>query len=760
MNLKKSRALILAFMLAALFVFIVGVQAAPPAGWAKLQDLNVFTTENPTGWAGGDGLETPNGYQIPVDYDVTYNGLPSLRINVTNNPSWWWVAMLVWRGWGTTTLEAYYENGALEFNVKGATGGENFNITLQDRANERYINGQLTETVGKTVPLSNFATVTTEWQHVSIPLKSLIDLNSGFILTQAWYLRLTNAGTTSMKLWLNDIKFTSPDNEKSYPAIKVNQVGYLPLGEKYALVTGFDGMLKAAAGTGFQVKRASDGKTVYSGVLTLVSDYEPVASGERVLKANFSRLMIPGTYYISVNAEGIEDSPTFKIGLDVYSPLLVDAARYYYYQRANLKLEPQYAGDFPRDDRTPIDFNAPFESNSALTKDVSGGWYDAGDFGKYVSAGATAVSDLLWAYETVPFVFKDGQLNIPESGNGIPDILDEVRYELDFFLKMQDVDGGFYSRIYQENPRMISDVVNGASNVKPTAHTASTVAALANAAIVFKRINSVYAASLLEAARKGWAYLEAHPEMVATPGGPYYDDNDQDDRFWAAGTLYRATGEAKYNAYVKANYQAFASTFDQPENAHHVNDMEIFGYFNYLKGACPDKEVAAWFKSKFANWTKVQIDRVKNDPWHNTLHNNYYWGSNMPALNVSMDLILGNLLLKQFNPDILKVVQGNFNYVLGLNPLCFSYVSGYGKYCPVKIFSGIYSFDGKPGTPKGYLAGGANQYEGRWFSRFGAKCYVDCDTEWTSNEHTIYWNSSLVFNAAVLSVASNLGLGF
>jgi hypothetical protein len=736
---------------------VTNTAISPPAGWCKLQDLNVFRTDNPTGWAGGDGLETINGGLLPVDENETYHGLPSLRINVTNNPSWWWMAIIVWRSWATTNLESYYENGAIEFNVKGASGGEQFNVAIQDRANERYINGQLTESVEVQKPVTNYINITTEWQHVVIPLKSLIDPNSGFVLKQAWYITLRNAATTSMKVWVNDIRFTSPDNEPNFPAIKVNQVGYPIWGEKYGLVSGFDGVLTAAAGTPFLVKRAADGKVVYRGALALVSDYEPVISGERVLKADFSRLIIPDTYYISVQANGIQDSPSFKIGWDVYAPLLVDASRYYYYQRANLKLESRYAGDFARDDYSPADFNAPLQSNpGGPVKDVSGGWYDAGDFGKYTSAGATAISRLLWAYETVPFVFRDNQFNIPESGNGMPDILDEAKYELDFLLKMQDTDGGFYHRVFPQEPftaRNISDVVGSATNVKPTPHTGSCAAILAHASVVYRRWNPAYAATLLDAARKGWNYLELHPEVIESPGGPYYDNYDKDDRFWAAGALYRATGEPKYNRYFKESYESFAGIFDNPGNA---MSQEFFAYMNYLKSGCPDGAAVSWFRTKFRNWRDIQLKRYRAAVWHNTLQDNYYWGGNMAALDVSMALVVGSLLTRDIKLEIIEVVQGNFNYILGVNPLAFSYVSGYGKYCCANSYSGIYNIDGKPGIPKGYMAGGANQYEGRWFSRFNGKCYNDVNTEWTTNEHTIYWNGALVFNAAILSVGSNL----
>lgn len=730
--------------------------ASPPPGWARLQDLPVFTGgENPTGWAGGDGLEVVNGYQLPIDTVETAGGNPSLRIQVTSDPSWWWTAMLVWRSWGTANVEPYLARGALEFDVKGAAGGEDFTVTVQDRGYERYVDGVLTETVGKAVPVSQFAAITTAWQHVSIPLTALVD-PSTFRLREAWYLRLSNGKTTSMLAWVANVRFTSPDDEPSFPAIKVNQVGYLPLSEKRALVSGFDGALTARAGTPFAVKRAADGRVVYRGRLTLRADHDATISGERVLQADFSALFLPGTYVLSVDAAGVKDSPPFRIGLDAYAGLLRDASRYFYLQRANLALDEAHAGPWARADETPIDHAAPFQSDPSTTRDVSGGWYDAGDFGKYVSAGASAISDLLWAYELVPWVFEDGQLDIPESGNRVPDLLDEVRFETDFLLRMQDSDGGFFSRIYQTDPRQISDVVGGAARVKPTAHTASAAAGLAHASIVLRRFDPRYAATLLAAARRAWDYLEAHPAPIATPDGPYSDAGDRDDRFWLAATLFRATGEARYDAFVKASYQAFAADLEHPENAHGVGGMQLIGYLQYLRAARPDRAVVSWFRHEFQAYAAVQLGRLEADPWRNTLHDNYYWGSNYSALTTSMFLVTASALLREPRPEVLRVLQANLDYVLGVNPLAFSYVSGHGARSEARAFSGIYSFDGKPGVPPGYMAGGANQYEGAWFSRFHGKCHNDVDTEWTTNEHTIYWNAALVFSAAVLDAGQAL----
>src|SRR5206468_2505826 len=232
--------------------------------------------------------------------------------------------------------------------------------------------------------------------------------------------------------------------EHSFPAIKINQVGYLPLAEKYALVSGWGEVLTADVGTAFEIRRTSDNLAAYEGELALVTDYDQGVSGEKVLKADFSSLRAPGEYYVHVNAPGMDDSPSFDIGWTTYKPLLRSAARYYYYQRQGIAIVEPYAEGFPRGLGHPGDVAAKFRS-SGVVHDVSQGWYDAGDYGKYTPFAAGVIVDLLNAYATFPLAFRDGQLNIPESGNGKPDLLDEVKWELDWLLKMQDpASGGFY----------------------------------------------------------------------------------------------------------------------------------------------------------------------------------------------------------------------------------------------------------------------------------------------------------------------------
>jgi len=172
-------------------------------------------------------------------------------------------------------------------------------------------------------------------------------------------------------VWFSDIKITSEDNEKSAPAIKVNQLGFIPEAEKYALVTGFAEELAVSEGDEFAVINAADNSVAYTGKLTLVTEYEPLDSGEKILKADFSDLTVPGKYYISI--EGLDNSPKFEIGEGIYGPLVVDAARYFYYQRQGIELEEPYAQDIPARTLLLRDAYAVFASGKKDPIDITKG---------------------------------------------------------------------------------------------------------------------------------------------------------------------------------------------------------------------------------------------------------------------------------------------------------------------------------------------------------------------------------------------------
>ncbi|MDP4179961.1 MAG: glycoside hydrolase family 9 protein [Bacillota bacterium] len=754
--MKSKRLLVLWVLIAVVcttaIVPMMVVNASAPAGWRNLPDFYVFK-DKISGWSGcGAGeLETINS-NLPVDTQVTYQNLPSLRFNLQTKLTGGWMSVVVCMAdWNCHDVTQYVPNGYLEFNVKGKNGGENFKIGAVDHVCERP--SGVEKTITKSV--SSYSTVTTSWQHVKIPLKDILDPSLGMDPYNAKAIVLDRVTDDPFCVWINQLKITSPDKEKGFPAIKVNQVGFTETSEKYALVSGFEDELKAVAGTQFQVKKVSDNSVAYTGQLVLVADYDANDSGERVLKAVFTDLKQTGDYYITVSADGIDKSPKFKIGNDSFKSLLVDASKYYYYQRANIDLASPYCADYPRKDKSPQDFNCALASNSSITKDVSKGWYDAGDPNKYVITGAQSASNLLSAYEMYPEVFYDKQNNIPESGNGVPDILDEVRWELEWMLKMQEAaSGGFYCCVaftdnFSSGQRVIMDKKDSTGNIKSTNDTAAAVGVLAQASMIYSKYDSAFAKKCLDAAKSGWAFLLQNPNNIKAPGGAYPADNDECSRFFAAASLYRATGDSSCNDYVKANYNKVYASESGDGSFGWEN-----GFYSYMKAKNRDSNVESWFKDSFTKWANNKLNRSKNNPWGNVIENgNYYWGSNSVILGCPREVLLGSAIFGTNSDDINKMARSSLNWILGANPMRKSLVSGYGDYCIKEIFT-TWSEDGLAGIPKGIMPGGPNKYNGANISIFPAKCYMESAAEFTTNEHTLGWNSLLVFMAAFANSTS------
>lgn len=726
-------------------------------------DLILFTNEVLGGWSMEGGQELDERGFLPVDKNMTYNSLPSLHIKTSINENQW-LCSIVPKGWNAMNLEPYVANGTLEFNIKGAKGGEVFELSF---------GGKRTDGKGD-IDIVSFRTdtqfeITKEWQHISIPLKDVMNLSGEADLRsfrQLIFKEVDNGVTERpVEVWINDVRIITSDDETSQNPVKVNQVEYHLNADKYALISGFAHKFTTPVGTIFRVKDTKD-KVIYTGKLSLICDDDSVVSGDRILKADFSDIKVPGTYFLEV--EGVGKSQKFTIGDNIYKPLLEDITKYYYLQRGNEIIEEKYVGKlFARGEGLPQDRSVPLNSQRESSKryDVSGGWYDAGDYGKYTNAGATAVTELLWAYEMFPNQFRDKKDFIPESGNGVSDLLDEIRWELDFLLKMQDKDtGGVYSHVWAQNydgtpdialtmDRYIQDKNGTMTNVKPTTHTADVVAALAHGYTVFKNIDKEYAEKLLKAAKFGYQYLEKNSNLIISmPNEPYYDGNDTDNRLWAAAELYRATGEKKYDEYFLNNYRNFEESFEAEKNGHGWGNMEKVAFYAYLSSKNPASEVKEWFKEKFTSWSDDVFEKTVNNPWKTVLgENDYVWGSNSVIGTTLMDLYVGNKVLGKDNDRTIAMMRTNMNYFLGVNPLAFSYVSGYGENCLSHTYSNIYNYDGILEIPKGYFAGGPNQFQGAELSKFNARDYVDSGYEWTTNEHTIYWNSVLIFSTAALN---------
>ncbi len=714
--------------------------AASDTSYRQLLDYAIFNGTGNINWCGGQNLEVQSA-RIPVDDAVAFEGVPSLRVNVTDT-STWWSARLVVRSWMSIDFSQYVPEGYLEFDVKGDAGNEVFCIALSDHVDED----------SAVVSVAKYTTLTTQWQHVSIPLADFAAANPELDFSDIKLLQLQNDGTTdAQKFWITNLEITSDGLEQESPPIKVNQVGFLPDAPKYALVSFYPELYDIKDGDAFAVCDAQSGEAVYEGKLQLLSEFDERDSGEKVLKAEFSDFSEQGTYYIAV--DGLADSVRFSIAPNVYESTLAAAQRYFYYQRQGTVLEAEYAGMFARDDLGLDDSAVSFASGKSGTVSAQKGWFDAGDSGKYVNTGAGTVSHLLWAYAMFPQAFPDNALNIPESGNGIPDLLDEARWELEWILTMQDAEsGGFYPRIQGDaGERTLMDA-NGCT----TDDTACAVGALAEAYLAYRDYDPDFAQACLSAAEDGWKFLAAHPDHIVGYD-VYVVSDDVPDRLWAAAALYRASRNTACKEYFEQHCTALEAKFeDSYAMANRWGDNWLTGCWHYLLCDVTDAQTVQWLTEEIGIWREILLtNKWEKNIWGVPLHKgNYFRGSTAEICNMAMGLSITDEILGLDDGRTLQCAQTSLSWLLGANPLSLSFVSGCGENSIRNIYSQIYESDGIDEIPAGYLPQGPNYSAMKNQCRFAAKCYMDSRNDWVTNEHTVYGNAVLVYLLAEAACAS------
>ncbi len=529
------------------------------------------------------------------------------------------------------------------------------------------------------------------------------------------------------------------DEAKKAQEININQLGYRTKDQKIAVFRG------ANVGKSFSVVNTVTNKTVYTG--TIGSGQFNSLAGETDYKGDFSKVTAPGTYKIV--STGLQDSYEFKIADNIYQETFTDAMRFFYLQRCEA-IPSSLGGDFahPACHQTKAKI---YGTNNYI--DVSGGWHDAGDYGRYVVATSKAVSDILLAYQANKAVFTDNT-NIPESGNGQADVLDELKGQFEWMLKMQDQNnGGVHHKVTcADFPAYVSaDKETAELIITPISTTATGdfAACMALAYDTYKDIDPSFAKTCLSAAKKAWNYLSSAPSQgVSNPQGivtgEYGDKSDKDERYYAAAALYYATGENTYHQAVKNLVNQGIDT------EYGWQTITQYGNVLYLKSANQDASVKQRIESKIVSDANDLLRTSQNDPYGTSLGNNYIWGSNMVTLNNA------NILMDAYN------ITGNeayktaaiehVNYVYGKNSMGMSYVTGYGTTSPQNPHHRPSMVAKK--AIKGALVGGPNSAledgiaKNMCADAAPAKCYVDHSECYSTNEVDIYWNSALVLALA------------
>jgi endoglucanase len=535
--------------------------------------------------------------------------------------------------------------------------------------------------------------------------------------------------------------------------IKVDQVGYLPDAPKMAMV------VSGTQADDFTVRRSNDNSVIFHGKLARFVDDSD--TGERVQVADFTELKQSGTYYLEV--PGVGRSWNFGIGAEVFTHVFYLAMRSYYGQRCGCAVD--LGAEFPGYKHAACHLKGAYHPSSGKTgaQASTKGWHDAGDYGRYVVNSGLSTGTLLWTFELFGDRVKNVRLNLPESGNGTPDMLNEIRWNLDWMLSMQDKDGGVWHKqsserfaafVMPEQDDSVSYIIGtGSVPYKNSTATADFAAVMAIAARAFRAYDAAYATKALSAARQAWAWLEKNPDVAfRNPNGVltggYDDRNCADELLWASAELWRTTGEETYQSYFLAHFREHLNAI-RPVGPTSWASVAPMAMWTYLLGGGKNSEALTTIRAASLKAADEIVGRTRSNGYRISLTTrDYEWGSNSVAANYSMQLLVANAI--QPNPRFVQTAFENLHYLLGRNTFSLSWVTRVGSNPFRHPHHRPSAADTNAEPWPGLLSGGPNQHRQdsamqRLPTLPPARMYLDEQESYASNEVAINWNAPLVF---------------
>jgi endoglucanase len=545
--------------------------------------------------------------------------------------------------------------------------------------------------------------------------------------------------------------------------VRLNQIGFYPGSPKTAIIVN-------AKSDKFFIIPVGKTDTVFSGTLKQTGSW--IYSEENASKADFSKFTKEGSYTLYV--PGVGSSYPFDIKNKVHFEPAKASLRFYYYQRASTALPEKYAGKFFRNAGHP-DNEVYVHASAATDKRPEGtvissskGWYDAGDYNKYIVNSGISTYTLMNLYENFPKYFDTLKLNIPESGNNTPDLLDEILWNLKWMITMQDEDGGVYHKLTNANFDG-SVMPEAATNkrwvvMKTTAASLDYAAVMAQASRVYKKHNKAFADSCLKSAVKAYAWAKKNPGKIYNQPmmnakfnpdiqtGAYDDANVSDEFQWAAIELWVATGKSAY--FDDANIElSIRNGFRLPGWAD-VNTLGLYTLARQQSSDFPEqKEILTMAKDKVISMASEYRQYATTSPFGIAMgksSGDYNWGSNSFAANEGMLLIQAYFLTNE--SSYVDAAIANLDYLLGRNGTNYSYFTGYGEKSTRNPHHRPSEADGIDDPIPGMMAGGPNPGQedggncgGKYVSKLPAKSYIDDKCSYASNEVAINWNAPFAF---------------
>ncbi|MDQ2078133.1 glycoside hydrolase family 9 protein [Marinimicrobium sp. ABcell2] len=668
--------------------------------------------------------------------------------------------------------------------------------------------------LSRTHALSAGSPETIEWTH-----SSTREYRGAYVGFHMGGGSLVPANTT---ICIGDVELKGPPSpyvreEEPVSPIQANQLGYIPglaMRATYVLPEGADNTPRDWQ-LQYNGSRVDGGQTIPAGF--------DAGSGNQIQSIDFSRVeldVLGEGYRLVVDEGGTEIiGRSFAIANDLYDELRYDALAYFYMNRAGIEISADVVGeDLARpaghlgDDAIqtlgcnpsiaslPQDHLDPAFLEECLTLDVSGGWYDAGDYGKYVVNGGISVWTLLNQYERFKHLsdvtpFGDGRMHLPadEQGDGLPDLLNEAKWQLDWIMKMQVPEGAIYEGMVYH--KMHGDSWPGLPSyphedpstryVWPpsTAATLNFAAVGAQCYRIFREYPGYadFAQACLDRAVRAFdaavtgPFLRSPPTQQQFDGGGAYEDNVlnpdesswdhvEDERYWAATELYLATGDAQYAADMD-NYAAHLQLDDglSAFSWFQTDGLGVVSLATAGEAMSADPDWVAQARVAIQNTARRYAEETQNSYGLNFNAEEMYWGSNANIVNNMIVLGLAHDF-SQCNPLYADAMQTSMSYLLGRNPMDISYVTGVGErpvqepHHRVWANAEVHHF---PEPPRGVMVGGPNMTVGDWEDDVAAQvldpdcppltCYVDHIKAYAQNEVTINWNAPFAWAVAYMA---------
>lgn len=513
--------------------------------------------------------------------------------------------------------------------------------------------------------------------------------------------------------------------------IRINSLGYTPDGSKIVTVV-------ASSCEQVVVKNSKNNKVVIEAEVS--GPYYQIDDKLVFWKSDFSALKKSGTYYLEVR--GVGRSIDFTIDASVYNFPYQTAMRAFYLWRCGTEVHGTFEKNTFEHEACHMndgynDYNDIEQNHS----DGTGGWHDAGDYGKYVTNAGITVGNLLLAWDHFESKLQSISLDLPQTAPEMPEFLQELKWETDYLLKMEYPDGS--GKVHHKLTR-----TNFSGFIMPeeddakryftswgTNAVANFAATMAMAARAYKPYNAKYAQTLLDAAQRTYAFLKNNPEYKRweqkefKTGG--YQTHDRYARLWAAAEMWETTGEKTYLQDFENQVQKFGTKVDLNWDWGNVKNLGIFTYVLSDKPG-RDEKVHNEIKSALIENANIIVENTKTDVFGRPF-DRYYWGCNGTVARLAINLGVAN----RVKPDAeyTKAAEAIIAHLFGRNYYGRSYVTGLGIDPPMNAHSRRSGADDVKEPWPGYLVGGGHS----------ATDWVDEESSYSHNEIAINWQAPLVY---------------